>query len=378
MKKLTQLTTSLLLGILLLSCAGTPELHVSVKQKGVKPIKELVKIEIGGVEQWLLIRSANPDNPVFLFVHGGPGAAEMPLLRHFNYELEKNFTVVTWDQRGAGKTNKRNIPAESINLDQLLEDTHDVTAYLKGRFKQEKIFLSGHSLGTVLGIESIKNYPEDYYAFVGIGQVVDMKRNIESSYQLSKKLADSIGNNNDIRFFSGMHIDGKYDGGTDLEKAIYMRDWIAKNGRIYYNRNLNILVKIVLTSPEYTFADKLKYLHGMNRSRKLLWTPELFDVNFFRDADTLEVPLYFISGKYDYLTSHELTLEYFNYVTAPEKHFFVFEHSAHCGIFEEAQKFNRLMEEYLLKYTRTSIDGENLASKPGKKGTVQTEVVSSE
>jgi len=184
---------------------------------------------------------------------------------------------------------------------------------------------------------------------------------------LSKELADSIGKKRDIRFFSGMHINGKYNGGTDLEKAIFMRDWIAKNGRIYYDRNnLHNLVKIVLTAPEYTILDKVKYMHGLNRSRKLLWTPELFEINFFSDADTLEVPVYFISGKYDYLTSHDLTLEYFNYINAPEKYLFEFEYSAHCGIFEEAEKFNSLMVEYLLKYTNTEIENENLAIEPGK------------
>jgi pimeloyl-ACP methyl ester carboxylesterase len=379
MKKIFQVVLTIILNIVLFSCATTPDLHVSVEQKGVKPLTELVKLKIGGVDQWLLIRSSNPANPVFFFIHGGPGAAEMPLLRHYNYGLEKYFTVVMWDQRGAGKSNSRRIPAESINMDQLLDDTHEVTSYLKNRFKQEKIFLSGHSLGTVLGIEAINKYPGDYYAFVGIGQVVDMKRNIETSYELSKKLADSMGKKRDIRFFSGMHIDGKYNGGTDLEKAIYMRDWIAKNGRIYYDRhNLHNLVKIVLTAPEYSIVDKVKYLHGMNRSRKLLWTPELFEINFFKDAAKLEVPVYFINGKYDYLTSRELTLEYFNYVDAPEKHLFDFEYSAHCGIFEEAQKFNSLMVEYLLKYTNSEIEVENLAVKPGNSSNKSVETNSSE
>jgi len=340
-------------------------LHESVLHEGIKPVVELTKIPIGGVDQWLLIRGANPENPVLLFLHGGPGAAEMPLLRYYNYDLEKYFTVVLWDQRGAGKSNNRKIPEESINMDQLLIDTHELVQYLKNRFKQPKIFLAGHSLGTVLGIRTIKDHPEDFYAYIGIGQVVDMKRNLESSYKLSNELAEKIGKKRDIRIFSGMQINGRYSGGTDLEKAVYMRDWIAKNGRIYYNRNnINNLVGIVLTAPEYTLTDKMKYMSGINRSRKLLWTPALFEVNFFEDAPVLEVPVYFVSGKYDYITSHELTKEYFEFVKAPHKQLIKFDFSAHCAIFEEPLKFNFLMINHVLNHAVPPVDKNYFVSKP--------------
>ena len=326
-----RIATYLLLvsAFLIQSCAFTPAVRKSVTSQGVKPVAELTKIPLGGIDQWILVRGVNPSNPVLLFLHGGPGAGEMPLLRHYNNELEKYFTVVMWDQRGAGKNNRHSIPAGSINMDQLLDDTHELTAYLKARFCQQRIFLAGHSLGTALGIRAINQYPDDYYAYVGIGQVVNMRRNIELSYQLSHKLASEIGRKRDIRMFSGMQINGKYSGGSDLEKAVYMRDWIAKNGRIYYKRNnINNLVGVVLLSPEYSPINKMKYMNGLNRSRRLLWTPDLFDLDFFAEAPSLQVPLFIVSGNYDYITAPELTREYFDYVEAPEKHFLEFEYSA--------------------------------------------------
>ena len=365
MKLLNQIILSAILIFLLHACATTPDLHESVRIDGVKPLTELVKVPIGGVDQWLLIRSANPDNPVFLFLHGGPGAAEMPLLRYYNYALEKYFTVVMWDQRGAGKSNKRSIPPESINMDQLLDDTHEIVQYLKNRFDQSKIFLAGHSLGTVLGIQAINDHPEDFYAYVGIGQVVDMKRNIESSYMLCTELANKNGNKKDIRAFSGMQINGRFSGGTDLEKAIYMRDWIAKNGRIVYDRNnMNNLSFVVLTASEYTLVDKMKYMNGLKRSRILLWTPDLFEVNFFKDAPVLEVPVYLVSGKYDYITSDALTREYFNFIKAPYKELIEFENSAHCAIFEEPLKFNRFMINKVLNHAVQNSEENYIVSKP--------------
>jgi pimeloyl-ACP methyl ester carboxylesterase len=367
MKKVLKYLYFILLIFLLYGCAATPRVRKSVRLVDVKPLKELVKVTVGGVDQWLLIRGADANNPVFLFLHGGPGAAEMPLLRRYNYELEKYFTVVMWDQRGAGKSNKRSIPPESIRMDQLLEDTHEITQYLKNRFNQPKIFLAGHSLGTVLGLQAIKEHPEDFHAYIGIGQVVDMKRNIESSYQLCVELANENGNRKDIRALSGMQINGKYSGGTDLEKAIYMRDWIAKNGRIVYDRNnLNSLAYIVITAPEYTLLEKLKYMKGQSRSRKLLWTAELFEVNFFKDVPKLEVPVYFISGTYDYITTHTLTKEYFNFVKAPKKELIEFTNSAHCAIFEEPVKFNNLMINKVLNNIHQNIEENYFVSNPNK------------
>ncbi len=351
MRGLIRFIGRIIVFLLLQACATTPELHDSVKLDGGEPITELIRIPVGGVDQWLLIRSADVNNPVFLFLHGGPGAAEMPLLRYYNYGLEKYFTVVMWDQRGAGKSNKRSIPPESITLKQLLADTHEIVQYLKARFNQTKIFLAGHSFGTVLGIQAIKSYPEDFYAYVGLGQIVDMKRNIESSYLLSTELAKEKGNKKDIRIFSGMQVNGRYAGGTDLEKAIYMRDWITKNGRIIYERNnINNLAKVVLTAPEYTIPEKIKYMSGLHRSRRLLWNPDLFEVNFFEDAPVLNVPVYFVSGKYDYITSDALTREYFEFVQAPYKELVEFDYSAHCTIFEEPLKFNSLMINKVRKH----------------------------
>ncbi|MFK5922357.1 MAG: alpha/beta hydrolase [Verrucomicrobiota bacterium] len=351
MRRLSQIILGMVLISLFHACATTPDLHESVRIDGVEPLTELIKIPIGGVDQWLLIRSANPSNPVFLFIHGGPGAAEMPLLRHYNYALEKHFTVVMWDQRGAGKSNENSIPPESINMVQLLDDTHEIVQYLKNRFYKSKIFLAGHSFGTVLGIQAIDDHPEDFYAYVGIGQVVDMKRNIESSYMLCTELANKNGNKKDIRAFSGMQINGRFSGGSDLEKALYMRDWISKNGRIFYDRNnINNLSFVVLTAPEYTLFEKLKYMNGLKKSRVLLWTPDLFEVNFFKDVPTLEVPVYFVSGKYDYITSDTLVREYFNFVQAPYKELIEFENSAHCAIFEEPLKFNQLMINKILNH----------------------------
>jgi pimeloyl-ACP methyl ester carboxylesterase len=128
------------------------------------------------MEQWVLIRGADTTNPVLLRLHGGPGAAEMPLVRRYNGELEEHFVVVAWDQRGAGKSNRRGFDEASMTLEQFLQDAHEHTRHLKARFGQERIYLLGHSWGTQLGIRLAARHPEDYWAWVGLAQLVNQER----------------------------------------------------------------------------------------------------------------------------------------------------------------------------------------------------------
>jgi predicted alpha/beta-fold hydrolase len=125
-------------------------------------------IEIGGIPQGFFLRSENPENPVILFLHGGPGSPELALL--YRYEiperLEKYFTVCYWDQRGAGMSFSNSIDTATMTLEQLIEDTRQITEYLKQRFKQEKIYLTRHSWGSFLGIKTVEKHPENYFAVV--------------------------------------------------------------------------------------------------------------------------------------------------------------------------------------------------------------------
>jgi len=103
-------------------------------------VSELSFVTIGGMEQAILVRGENRSNPVLLWLHGGPGAAQMPLAHHLDRELEKEFVVVHWDQRGAGKSNHRGFDEQSMKFDRYVTDAHELIGYLKERFEQEKIF----------------------------------------------------------------------------------------------------------------------------------------------------------------------------------------------------------------------------------------------
>ena len=159
-----KLKSGLIIFLLAGCSAGTPEIDMP------NSVSELTALEIGGLEQWILVRGEDQSNPVLLWLHGGPGSAQMPVHRAFNRELEKEYVVVHWDQRGAGKSNHSGFREETMTLDRFIEDAHELTKYLKDRFDQEKIYLLGHSWGTQMGILTVQRYPDNYHAFISVGQ----------------------------------------------------------------------------------------------------------------------------------------------------------------------------------------------------------------
>jgi pimeloyl-ACP methyl ester carboxylesterase len=138
--------------------------------KSPNGIAEIQYLDINNTRQYVLIRGWDVNNPVLLFLHGGPGASETSMLRKYNSELEKHFTVVYWDQRNAGKSYDKKFPKEEIKVHKYVQDTDTLVSYLKSRFQKEKILLVAHSWGTRLGMYAVQEHPENFIAYVGITQ----------------------------------------------------------------------------------------------------------------------------------------------------------------------------------------------------------------
>jgi pimeloyl-ACP methyl ester carboxylesterase len=158
-------------GIILFRHGFTPPITDAQGRVIPGSIASLEKIQLGGVEQWILIRGDDTTKPILLFLHGGPGTSQMVVERPCPGELEKNFVVAEWDQRGAGKSYSAIVPNVEMNIRQFISDTHELTELLCQRFQQKKIYLIGHSWGTIVGIMTAQKYPDSYYAYIVIGQV---------------------------------------------------------------------------------------------------------------------------------------------------------------------------------------------------------------
>ncbi|EEG79102.1 alpha/beta fold hydrolase [Dethiobacter alkaliphilus] len=316
--------------------ASTPPIKDDRGNIVPQSIATLEKIQIGGMDQWILIRGRDTANPVLLWLHGGPGAAQIPIARHYNGILEDDFIVVHWDQRGAGKSNPRDFDEQSMAFEQFISDTHELTQYLKERFNREQIFLVGHSWGSQLGIKVVQSYPEDYHAFVGVSQTVDSARGSSIAYAWLREQFEESGNTRELQRLEELGLPPY----TDHQMYVKFAQMIISAGG-GLDVGVGRLAVIALRAPEYRAADYVSWLQGSTRGSGAMWE-ETREFNMFRDVPQIMVPIYFFSGVLDYNTPFKLVKQYYAYLDAPYgKQLVRFEESAHAPFMAEAEKFNQ-------------------------------------
>jgi len=354
MRRMIVSTVMVVFFIGMVSCSYTPAIVDANGDVVCGSVAEMIPVTLGGFEQWLVIRGVDRTNPVLLFIHGGPGTAETPLFLSLSKELQNDFVVVTWDQRGTGKSFSQDISPETMTTEQFITDAHELVGYLKDRFGAEKIYIVGHSWGTVLGMYLIDRYPEDFYAYVGIGQVVNMHENERISYEYVCSRAIELGNEKAIRELKevGPPVDGMYgDDPSDLGGLMIQRKWLTKLGGGLYGKTSYLpYYATYILSPEYSIFDSLNVLKGKKISLEQMLT-QLLEVDIFSEIPNVDVPVYFFSGRHDYNTPFELVEKYYEAIEAPKKELVWFEESAHSPNIEEPGRFNRLMVEKVLEET---------------------------
>lgn len=309
-----------------------------------QPINTLRPLAINGTAQWVSVRTEDDSLPVLLVLHGGPGYAMLPLLHGFNRPLEGHFVVVNWDQRGAGRSFRRQIPGETMVLDAFLRDLHALTALLKARFRRPRVFLLGHSWGSLLGLRAVERFPADYEAFVGVGQVVNVVRNEVVMYDWTLARAREAGEADAVRQLEAVgRPDGRgaypRGGGRAYDTA---ERWMAYfGGDLLGRRSTEVLENWLLTRPEYRGRWGRKWRDGLAFSGKLFGDPEVWNTDFPATLTRVEVPVFFFSGVHDRDTPHELLADYYPKLSAPHKGLYLFERSAHFPFYEEPGLFNR-------------------------------------
>src|ERR1700733_4716747 len=220
-------------------------------------INELKAVDLGGIKQWISVRGNDRANPILLFIHGGPGAPMMPESWTFQRPWEDFFTVVQWDQRGAGKTfsaaNRQ--PDASMSIARMQADAEQLIEWLKATYGIKKIFVMGHSWGSVLGLRVAQHHPEWLYAYIGVGQVVNSLRNEAVGYQQTLAQAEAIGNEQAIRELKAIAPYPEADVTKLVPKVYVERKWNAALGGMWYGKSEDIGGQLRGLSPDYTDYD---------------------------------------------------------------------------------------------------------------------------
>jgi pimeloyl-ACP methyl ester carboxylesterase len=295
----------------------------SLKDKIPLQINALFIEEIGGIKQAIKIMTKNSANPVLLFLNGGPGMPAIGIGGRFISKLKKKYTVILWDQRGAGKTRKLNPPDAPPTLYQMQSDTHEVIRLLINNFDKEKIYIAGHSWGTVLGFYIVNSHPELVHCYFAISPIVNQ---LESEKLLLEKLKAHYklkGNKTALEELSSVQFPN-----TRYEDLFYCRKWLfAMEGKWYAKTRLF----------------KIFFLKWSE-----IWFPvwqEVMKINLTESLKELKCPVYFILGQKDIQTSFDLNKKYFDIINAPLKNIYILPGVGHLIPNEDPDKMQDIMIE---------------------------------
>lgn len=302
-------------------------------------LNENRRLVINGIFQHVTIMAEEKDLPLLVFVHGGPGDGALPLILRYQSELARHFTLVIWEQRGAGKSFYEFGVHEKVEIADYIGDLHELIEYLLKRFKQKKVYLWGHDFGTIIGLRYIMEYPDTVKMYIACSQVVNMEK------AMRLRLRYAIENSPRMIANKLLKIDPTFSGDHAIKDLALLDKQITRlKGNLYDQKSTVSLQHIYLRCPAYTMFDYQRYRKGIAQSIEKLW-PEIMTVNF-ESITHFAVPVLFVEGRNDKRLSSALAKTYFDKITS-EKQWVWFEQSSHYPQWCEPQAFNTLMIDLL-------------------------------
>jgi len=325
---------------------------VAEARKIVTPggIERLEKVRIGGIDQWVSIRGRDRRNPVILVIHGGPGYPLMPMSWWISRDWEEYFTVVQWDQRGAGKTYMLNDPAKvapTLNMTRNFDDAEEMAQWVRRELGKKKLFVLGHSAGTYAGLQLAQRHPDWIHGYIGVGQIADMPESERRGWTFAMNHAHRAHNQKAIAelqaivpYFAPGHP-------SPLKDVFIERKWInVFGGTMAYRQDNNADSNLARLSPDYSDAELPHLWAGNKFTENALLLPIVSaDMSVVKKLDC---PLIVMGGRHDYVANSDVVAQWVANINAPFKQFVWFEDSGHMPMTEEPAKF--LVS--LLRYAR--------------------------
>jgi len=316
-------------------------------------VEERLAIRIGGTTQWISVRGSDRRNPILLMIHGGPASPEMPTSWAFQRGWEDYFTVVQWDQRGAGKSyGDPAAIAPTLSLARITEDAGEVVQYLRARYGKQKIFVLAHSWGSLVGLGLARRHPEWLYAYVGMGQIISGRVNERVGYALTLAAAEARGNAQAVRELKAIAPYPGADGSVPIDKLMVERKWSVAFGGLSHGRDsLSYYLNLAELSPDYSDAD----IAAMDKGSRLSLTPLWADVmrSDFTEVLDFGCPIVIFAGRHDTTTPSSIAAAWHARVRAPSKRLVWFERSAHMMMVEEPGRFLVHLVRDVLPLART-------------------------
>jgi pimeloyl-ACP methyl ester carboxylesterase len=312
-------------------------------------IATLEKVNLNGSEQWISIRGRDVNKPVLLFLAGGPGGSQLVTERRALAGLEDYFVVVNWEQPGAGKSFDA-VDRSTLTPERYITDGIALVEYLRERFDENKVYLVGESWGSALGVWMVQRHPEYFHAFIGTGQMVAFLENDLMCYDFAIDLARERGNTKKLEQLTKQGPPPYYGRGTAMKESAFLMDtfnYMNADPRIA-DDGFNTFQD--LAGSEYDLYDKLNWFRGALETIDAVY-PQLWNVDFRQQATQLDVPMYFLLGRYDVNAPPVLAEQYYQLLEAPYKELIWFDHSGHNPWVTESDRFEEVIINQVLPET---------------------------
>lgn len=321
-----------------------------------KGIQESIYIDVNGIKQYVQIRGENTENPVMIFIHGGPANPMGYVSTYYQKELESDFTIINYDQRGCGRTYFANDNSREVNIDMLIADLDGIVEYANTRFGNDKVIIVGHSWGTVLGSIYIQKYPEKVDCYIGVSQITNLYRNkINVAYEALK--TDSIKGTEDEKTLTEI--------AKRMEKVSSYRDMSVDDLLQLVNLNAKYIkcdgemsgigqMWTGITSPDMNLNDIKWFMTQMDINKFFDDNKEIMEYAFFgfdisQLSETYEVPVYYIAGKSDYGVCQNDVKQYYDKIKAPDKGFYMLDNTGHSPFMDNPNLYCDTVKEILDK-----------------------------
>jgi pimeloyl-ACP methyl ester carboxylesterase len=317
-------------------------------------------VTLGGIDQSILVQAGNKGKPILLVLHGGPGMpvpgvscrAVENILQVTTSRLIDNFTLIYWDQRGTGKSYSNRIDKNSMNINQFNSDANELVDKLREKFKVEKIYLAGISWGSVIGLNLVKQFPDKFFAYFGLAQIINWAESDKLFYQWAVEYAKSIHSRKAIDELTKI---GNPPYNDSAKRWNVLRKWLMKfNGYIYKEslinppRPMSSSMKQLLTSPDYNIRDVVNTFKGMPLAFGNEMINDISKIDFFK-INEIEIPVFFFHGRHDKVCNVNLMERFFDQINAPlGKNMIWLDNSAHFFYSDDAKKVEEIIIESAL------------------------------
>jgi len=321
--------------------------HLSVvKNNEGKPlsleISTIEKISLNGTDQWIYIEGCDKNNPVLIWLDGGPGGSEIAVVRKYLGPLHERFTVVCSDQRETGKSFGAVKDYSKLTVDDYVNDVIALSEAMRKRFGKDKVYLVGHSWGSIIGLKAAAATPELFAAYTGIGQQINGPENDRIGWEMVHTGALAKGK---AKVAKQLEKNGlpPYDDG---DRYMYLFDKLwgyspQPAAHSAYNS------MDMFAGPEHNPLDRLHLILGLMNGVKKVY-PKVARLDFEKEIKTLGCPLFIVNGRYDYTCVATIAERWFNAVDAPMKELVWFENSDHESCYTESGKFIDFMTNTVL------------------------------